>query len=243
MKKLTISPALRFALVTVWRLALLAAVIIALACVGLYMTLQAVLCGPSEAARDQLTLTLLESPVTQKIPGYFLDEAAIDAICAVEDTLSADVSDPSLITAAPEIAGQTVDTVEGGTYTAQVTLTANADITFAGSMNYAGFNADGVLVLTSSAEQAQALGLQGGCGHILLLNGQANEGLFAAESGFAPRTAVGQRSDGTLILVTTDGWTREHPGATWRDLINIMTHYGAVNACVIGNEGSAWNRN
>lgn len=242
MDKKTALSVLRIVLVTVWRLALAVAVLAGLVCAGLYLTLQTILCGPSEAARDQLTLTLLESDVTRDIPGHFLDQATIDAIRTVPDTLPATVSDPSRITMDPAPVDQPETVIDGGHYCATVTLMTDASsyvFSFTEGTNFAGFNTDGVLTVASDAPSAQALGIQGRCDHILIMDGQANEALFAAASGYAPRTAVGQRADGTVILISTDGWTKEHPGATYQDLINLMTHYGAVNACLIssGSEG------
>ena len=235
MKKSAVLPILRVVLVTLWRVALVAAVLAGLVVAGLHMTLQTILCGPSEAARDQLVLTLLESDKTRDIPGRFLDKETLAAIRFIDDTLDSQSSDPTLITVtAASTAGETLELTH---CTAWVTLGADpAGIAIRGEGNFAGFTADGKLLLATSQEKADALGISGRCGHILILNGQANEGLFAAASGFAPRTAIGQRSDGTVILVTTDGWTREHIGATYRDLINLMTHYGAVNACIITGE-------
>lgn len=49
--------------------------------------------------------------------------------------------------------------------------------------------------------------------------------------GIAPRTGIGQRTDGTVIFVTIDGrqpnWSM---GATLRDLMNVFEDYDAVNA-------------
>lgn len=49
--------------------------------------------------------------------------------------------------------------------------------------------------------------------------------------GIAPRTGIGQKGDGTVILVVIDGrqpsWSM---GATLRDLMNVFIEYGAVNA-------------
>lgn len=49
--------------------------------------------------------------------------------------------------------------------------------------------------------------------------------------GIAPRTGIGQKADGTVILVVIDGrqpsWSM---GATLRDLMNVFIEYGAVNA-------------
>lgn len=223
-----------------WRLVLTAAVVAALCCAGVYILLDTVLCGPSETARDQLTLTLLESDITREIPGKFLDEALLARIQA---GASAEVgtSDPGLIT--PGTAGTIrCETVRGETYTAQVQLTDSlSDAVLPapdGGLKFMGYTADGILVLSDTAEALQGLTNVQSCGPVLMLDGRANETLLAGSSGYAPYTALGQRADGTLILVTADGWSREHPGATYRDLINIMREYGAVNACILGvNEG------
>lgn len=228
----------RCILVTVWRLALVVGAVAALALLGLHMVLQTIFCGPSEIARNELTLTLLESEKTRHIPGRYLDQAVIDAICAVENTLSADVTDPALITMAPAELSRNEITLSGTTYTARITLFEDASqltVSLSGGQNFAGFTPEGKLILSTSAAKAKAMGIAGNCGHILMLNAQPNDGLFAATSGYAPRTAIGQRADGIVILVTTDGWTSDHPGATWQDLINIMTQFGAVNACTVEN--------
>lgn len=50
-------------------------------------------------------------------------------------------------------------------------------------------------------------------------------------SGVNPRTAIGQRSDGAILLLVIDGRQVISLGATFEDLVNIMLDYGAVNAC------------
>lgn len=64
----------------------------------------------------------------------------------------------------------------------------------------------------------------------LIINGKARE-VSGSGSGLNPRTAIGQRSDGALLLLVTDGrGYKGHTGASASDLIEIMTEYGAVNA-------------
>ena len=64
----------------------------------------------------------------------------------------------------------------------------------------------------------------------LVINGTVRE-ISGAGSGLNPRTAIGQRSDGSLLLLVTDGrGFNGHAGASAADLIDIMTRYGAVNA-------------
>ena len=50
------------------------------------------------------------------------------------------------------------------------------------------------------------------------------------ESGINPRTAIGQREDGALLLLVLDGRSINTLGATMEDVVNIMLEYGAVNA-------------
>lgn len=64
----------------------------------------------------------------------------------------------------------------------------------------------------------------------LIINGEARE-TAGNGSGSNPRTAIGQRADGSLILIVTDGrGSAGHIGATASDLIGLMQKYGAVNA-------------
>ena len=64
-------------------------------------------------------------------------------------------------------------------------------------------------------------------GPILIANGEICEGLA---SGVNPRTAIGQRSDGAMLLLVVDGRQASSLGATYEDLAHIFADYGAVNA-------------
>jgi bla regulator protein BlaR1 len=48
--------------------------------------------------------------------------------------------------------------------------------------------------------------------------------------GIAPRTAIGQKKDGTVIILIIDGRSVKSIGATLLDVQNILLEYGAVNA-------------
>lgn len=74
----------------------------------------------------------------------------------------------------------------------------------------------------------------------LIINGTARE-ISGNGSGANPRTAIGQRADGTVLMLVTDGrGASGHLGATAADLISIMQEYGAVNAAnVDGGSSSA----
>ena len=45
-----------------------------------------------------------------------------------------------------------------------------------------------------------------------------------------PRTAIGQREDGSVLLLVIEGRQTASLGATYLDLIDIMLEFGAVNA-------------
>ena len=65
-------------------------------------------------------------------------------------------------------------------------------------------------------------------GPVLIANGEPCE---LDSSGVNPRTAIGQRSDGAILMLVIDGRQVISMGATMRDLVDIMMDYGAVNAC------------
>lgn len=73
----------------------------------------------------------------------------------------------------------------------------------------------------------------------LIINGEARiaNGLG---SGANPRTAIGQREDGAVLLLVTDGrGASGHLGATASDLIGVMMEYGAVNAANLDGGSSS----
>lgn len=73
----------------------------------------------------------------------------------------------------------------------------------------------------------------------LIINGEKREA-NGLGSGANPRTAIGQREDGTVLLLVTDGrGASGHLGATANDLIEIMEEYGAVNAANIDGGSSS----
>lgn len=100
---------------------------------------------------------------------------------------------------------------------------------------FVGFNQDNVLVVadTMTADRAMELGIRDGCcfGPVLVRNGNVNNEVYNSNSGFNPRTAIGQRVDGSVILVCIDGRQAGSLGGTYADIIDIMVEYEAVNAC------------
>ena len=97
-----------------------------------------------------------------------------------------------------------------------------------------GFDKNDVLVLSSTCTKAQAEKLKVRdcvtCGPFLIVNGKSSKVLGNGGWGTAPRTALGQRKDGVVLMLVLDGRTISRPGADMDDLIEIMKNYGAYNA-------------
>ena len=105
-----------------------------------------------------------------------------------------------------------------------------------GLQGFAGFNDENILVVSKknlSQKEAEELNIRDGCcfGPVLLMDGEPNLEAYNNNSGYNPRTAIGQRADGAVIFVCIDGRQAASLGGTYADIINIMVEYGAVNAC------------
>ena len=285
--------------------------VIVLAVGGLSMILNLIFNGPSESARDVLTMSLLEASATKWVPGLFLGKEKVDEIRAdVGAPLPEEFSDASQViinTGTLQNAdewkdhpdGIRIDTVYGSTYTAHVMIVRDPSKVYlatstdsfslsipgtrihnqidtegaiaainAGAFNddgsgssyigslpvgmvisegeivwddgqnyegFVGFNKDNVLVVANSMDKTRAkeLNIRDGCcfGPVLLMNGVVNRIEYSSNSGYNPRTGIGQRADGAVIFVCIDGRQASSLGGTYSDLTNIMVEYGAVNAC------------
>ena len=100
-----------------------------------------------------------------------------------------------------------------------------------------GLDADGILQVGSmTGTQAIEKGIQwavsfvthDGLASSLIINGEIQTQNLGG--GVNPRTAIGQREDGTILLLVLDGRSISTIGATMEDVANIMLEYGAVNA-------------
>lgn len=67
-------------------------------------------------------------------------------------------------------------------------------------------------------------------GPVLVVNGESVIP-ESNRSGLNPRTAVGQRKDGAILILAIDGRQGTANGATILETAEIMLRYGAVNAC------------
>lgn len=285
----------------------------ALLTTGLCMILNLVFNGPSPAARDVLTMSLLEASGTKWVPGLFLGPATLNQIQnggselfeEVQQTLPVQINTDSSLTANSDEwkdypDGIRIEEVSGDTYNAYVMIVRDPSRVYlatsteefsmdipgtriteqieiegaAAAINagafydngtaspavgsvpqglvisdgkvvwnsgaapeegFVGFNRDNVLVVadTMTAEKAIELGIRDGCcfGPVLIQNGSINNAVYNTNSGYNPRTAIGQRADGAVILLCIDGRQAGSLGGTYADIINIMVEYEAVNAC------------
>ena len=89
-----------------------------------------------------------------------------------------------------------------------------------------------------TANQAKDLGIRDALtfGPALIINGepQADYG-----SGLNPRTAIGQRADGAVLLLVIDGRQPGSLGACHADTTEIMLSFGAVNAANLDGGSSS----
>lgn len=291
--------------------------VIILAVVALALVMNLVFNGPSPAARNVLTMSLLEPSATKWIPGLFMDAEVVEQIRhAGEEELAEDATDTSQIVinrvdnlsvGSDEWAnypdGIRIEDYKGKTFNAHIMIIQDPSRVYLGLSTYngfstsipgkrlnaaiedekavaainagafnddgtagsqvgsvpagltvsggkvvsdvykgmvpeqgfCGFNTDDILVVakTMTAEQAASLNIRDGCefGPVLIINGAVNQEVYSGNSGYNPRTVVGQRADGAVIFVCADGRQAGSMGATYKDMIDILVEYGAVNAC------------
>ena len=312
---------LRTILSITFRVLLVIVTIALLLVMGLCMVMNMIFNGPSPAARDLLTMTLLEPSATKWIPALFMGEELVEQIRAdaentdvLDDVSSGSqviINNSSINGSSDEWAnypdGIRIETIQGDTYTAHVMIIRDPSTVYlatstdnfsldtpgsritkqiekegaiaainAGAFNddgtggsyvgslpvglviadgkvawddgqiyegFVGFNQDNILVVANSMDAATAmsLGIRDGCcfGPVLLMDGKINEVEFSSNSGYNPRTAIGQRADGAVIFVCIDGRQVGSLGGTYSDIIDIMVEYGAVNACNLDGGSSS----
>lgn len=102
-----------------------------------------------------------------------------------------------------------------------------------------GFDKDKKLIIGSfTGAQALNAGIVEACsfGPVLVKNGIVTP---ISGSGLNPRTAIGQKADGTILVLTIDGRQPHSLGATYNDIAAIMEEYGAVNAANLDGGSSS----
>ena len=103
--------------------------------------------------------------------------------------------------------------------------------------NIVGLDGDGKLIVgTMKGQKALDRGLKWGVSFVthdgiassLIINGEIQTQNLGV--GVNPRTAIGQREDGALLLLVLDGRSSKTLGATVENIVDIMLQYGAINA-------------
>ena len=299
--------------------------VIALILVAACLAANLIFNGPSPAARDILTMTLLEPSGTKWIPGLFMDAQTLDSIRTRDDSnLKDEFSNTSEIVINKDAAisagtdewanspdGIRFESHSGDTYNAHIMIVRDPSKVYLGTSTenfstsipgtriddqietdgaiagvnagaffdngtsdpsvgsvpeglvyskgvckwttgsppngikgFAGFNKDNILVVAQdnlSKAQAEELNIRDGCcfGPVLIMNGEINQEAYNSNSGWNPRTAIGQRKDGAVVFVCIDGRQAGSAGGTYKDVIDIMIEYGVVNACnMVGGSSS-----
>lgn len=89
-----------------------------------------------------------------------------------------------------------------------------------------------VLMKNTTGQRAVDAGVRDGVswGPFLIVNGKQSFIRGNGGWGYAARTAIGQRSDGIILLLVVDSNATRTKGASMVELTEIMTNYGAINA-------------
>lgn len=89
-----------------------------------------------------------------------------------------------------------------------------------------------VLIKNATATKAKSMNVRDGVswGPFLIVNGKESFIKGNGGWGYAARTAIGQRSDGIILLLVVNSNATRTKGASMVDLTEIMSNYGAVNA-------------
>jgi exopolysaccharide biosynthesis protein len=137
-----------------------------------------------------------------------------------------------------------VGTTPEGLVISQGQVLWNQKDTYFPDNGFAGFNQDNVLIVAKSMTRSQAieLGIRDGVafGPVLIMDGKGNAEVYNNKSGGQnPRTCIGQRADGAVIFLCIDGRQANSLGGTYADCIDILTEYGAVNACNLDGGSSS----
>ncbi len=113
-----------------------------------------------------------------------------------------------------------------------------------GTYDVYGLTKENVLVVgRMTAQYALDIGVRDAVsfGPALIVNGvPAN--YSGSGGGLNPRTAIGQREDGAILLLVIEGRKTSSMGATMADLIDVMLDFGAVNAANLdgGMSSAMW---
>ncbi len=112
---------------------------------------------------------------------------------------------------------------------------------------FIGFDKNNTLIVSENMTKAEADKLEirdavsFQSGNVLISSDGENANVYYASgnNGTAQRTAIGQRGDGAVLMLVTDGRTASSLGATHNDVIDIMLEHGAISAAMLDGGSSA----
>ncbi|AFM41148.1 exopolysaccharide biosynthesis protein [Desulfosporosinus acidiphilus SJ4] len=110
------------------------------------------------------------------------------------------------------------------------------------SFDIIGLNRDNVLVLGHyTLEQIKQMNIRDAVtfSPFLVVDGKPSITQGDGGWGIAPRTAIGQTEDGTILMLVIDGRQMGSLGATLKDVQDIMLQYGAYNVANLDGGASS----
>ncbi|SHI92823.1 Exopolysaccharide biosynthesis protein [Clostridium cavendishii DSM 21758] len=96
-----------------------------------------------------------------------------------------------------------------------------------------GFNYDGILTIGKyTLKQIESLKIKDAVsfGPFFVVNGKPTIESGNGGIGIQPRTVIGQKKDGTVLMLVVDGRQINSVGATGKEVQDLMLEYGAYNA-------------
>ncbi len=103
-----------------------------------------------------------------------------------------------------------------------------------GSYSIVGIDKDNKMIVSNSMtySRMKQLNIQSAVsfGPIIIINGQPTIRSGDGGWGIQPRTAIGQKKDGTILMLVIDGRQANSLGATLKNVQDIFLQYGAYNA-------------
>ncbi|MFL0194865.1 phosphodiester glycosidase family protein [Clostridium sp. WILCCON 0269] len=105
-----------------------------------------------------------------------------------------------------------------------------SDVSSREKINVTAFTSDGRLIVGDHTLQelldknvVEAISFR----NSLIINGKT---VSVENEGLNPRTAIGQKADGTIVMLVVDGRKGLKPGASLKEIQNILLQQGVVNA-------------
>ena len=189
--------------------------------------------------RETVVMTMEETRRFRFVPRIFLTQTETDEIMARRDATMDEVMDPTLIhVAAQDPQSQTADPSQPSTPKTDNygLMDEDGDGYILVPVSGRGFNGYMLIVL----DPTRCFVAKGGNGQTINLIAQRTGAIGGINgvpqdtsyipSGVNPRTAIGQRADGAVLMLVINGRQLSSAGATYDDVIDVMLQFGAVNA-------------